>query len=160
MNEIPHTNTLSLDKTKKVLFLCTGNSCRSQMAEAWVNQLKKDEWKAYSAGIETHGMNPHAMAVMSESGVDMSSQHSKHVNEVANEDFDLIITVCDHAAEHCPAIDKHDHNSTKVVHVPFDDPPKLAKITSNEDDSLDCYRKVRDQIRSFVESSDFSHALA
>ena len=160
MNEQPHKNENHTPR-KKVLFLCTGNSCRSQMAEAWVNNLRHEEWRAYSAGIETHGMNKSAMKVMSESGVDMSSQHSKHVNEVSDEDFDLIITVCDHAAEHCPAIDKHaSHNNTRVVHVPFDDPPKLALQTPKDEDSLESYRKVRDQIKSYIESSDFSHALA
>ncbi len=144
---------------KKVLFLCTGNSCRSQMAEAWVNTLRKDSWKAYSAGIETHGMNPHAMKVMQESGVDMAEQYSKHVDEISHEDFDMIITVCDHAAEHCPTVDQYSsHHQTPVRHVPFDDPPKLAAAKNNDADALDSYRMVRDQIRDYVASPGFDLA--
>lgn len=137
---------------KKVLFLCTGNSCRSQMAEAWVNSTRANEWRAYSAGIETHGMNPNAVSVMREMGVDMSDHYSKHVDELKSESFDLIVTVCDHAAEHCPSLT----DFSTVKHVPFDDPPALARKAANEEDTLECYRRVRDEIRAFVASESFS----
>mgnify|MGYP000429726266 CR=1 FL=1 len=133
---------------KTVLFLCTGNSCRSQMAEAWVNSLRSTEWRAYSAGIETHGMNPHAVFVMAESGVDMSEHYSKKIDELKGQKFDLVVTVCDHAAEHCPTLPL----TVPVKHAPFDDPPALAKLAANEAESLNGYRRVRDQIRSFIES--------
>lgn len=137
---------------KKVLFLCTGNSCRSQMAEAWVNSIRNEEWLAYSAGIETHGMNPYAVSVMSEIGVDMSQHYSKHVDDLQAEQFDLIVTVCDHAAEHCPSLT----HFGAAKHVPFDDPPALAKKAANEEDALNSYRRVRDEIKAFVESECFS----
>lgn len=133
---------------KTVLFLCTGNSCRSQMAEAWVNALRSKDWQAYSAGIETHGMNPHAVSVMAESGVDMSAHYSKKLDALKGQQFDLVVTVCDHAAEHCPILPV----AVPVKHVPFEDPPALAKLAANEAESLNSYRKVRDQIRLFVES--------
>lgn len=137
---------------KKVLFLCTGNSCRSQMAEAWVNAIRKSEWQAFSAGIETHGMNPNAVSVMGEIGVDMGAHYSKHVDELKAEQFDLVVTVCDHAAEHCPSLAEF----STVKHVPFDDPPALAKHAANENDALESYRRVRDEIREFIESERFS----
>jgi arsenate reductase len=137
---------------KKVLFLCTGNSCRSQMAEAWVNSIRKNEWQAFSAGIETHGMNPHAVSVMGEIGVRMDEHYSKHVDELKTENFDLVVTVCDHAAEHCPSL----VDFSTVKHVPFEDPPALAKKAANEEEALDSYRRVRDEIRAFVESDRFS----
>ncbi|KZY34875.1 MULTISPECIES: arsenate reductase ArsC [unclassified Oleiphilus] len=137
---------------KKVLFLCTGNSCRSQMAEAWVNTIRNKEWQAYSAGIETHGMNPNAVSVMGELGVDMSKHYSKHIEELEAQQFDLIVTVCGHAAEHCPNLSEF----KEIKHVPFDDPPSLAKLAANQEDELESYRRVRDEIRAFVESSSFS----
>ena len=141
---------------KKVLFLCTGNYCRRQMAEAWVNALTPNEWRAYSAGIETHGMNPFAISVMAESGVDMTGQYSKNVDELKDNTFDLVVTVCDHAANHCPSLP-----STRLVkHIPFDDPPALAKNAANEAETLVSYRLVRDQIKTFVESSQLSTAVS
>jgi arsenate reductase (thioredoxin) len=131
----------------KVLFLCTGNSCRSQMAEGWARALKGEAIEAYSAGIETHGMNPRAVRVMAEAGVDISGQHSKHVDELADIEFDYVITVCDRANESCPLF----LGETKVVHVGFDDPPKLAADATTEEEALDHYRRVRDEIRTFVE---------
>ena len=133
-------------KKKKVLFLCTGNSCRSQMAEGWARALKGDVIEAYSAGIETHGMNPNAVKVMAEAGVDISGQRSKHLDELKGVDFDLVVTVCGHAHENCPWFP----GSAKVVHVGFDDPPKLAKAARTEEDALNPYRRVRDEIRTFV----------
>lgn len=130
----------------KILFLCTGNSCRSQMAEGWARHLKSDLIEAYSAGIETHGLNPNAVRVMAEAGVDISTQRSKHVDELKHIQFDYIITVCDHAHESCPLF----AGRAKIVHVGFDDPPRLAKEAKTEQAALDCYRRVRDEIRSFV----------
>lgn len=132
----------------KVLFLCTGNSCRSQMAEGWARRLKGDEIEAYSAGIETHGLNPHAVQVMAEAGVDIANHRSKHLDEVKHIPFDYVVTVCDHAHESCPLFP----GRTKVVHVGFDDPPRLAKEAKTEQEALGCYRRVRDEIRAFVET--------
>lgn len=130
----------------KILFLCTGNSCRSQMAEGWARYLKDDCIEPYSAGIETHGLNPDAVKVMAEAGVDISSHRSKHVDELKDIDFDYVITVCDHAHEHCPIFS----GKAKVVHVGFDDPPRLDKEAKTEEEAMDCYRRVRDEIKEFV----------
>ena len=132
----------------KVLFLCTGNSCRSQMAEGWARALKSDQIGAYSAGVEPHGMNTSAVKVMAEAGVDITGQRSKHVDELASVPFDYVVTVCDHANETCPLFP----GRTKVVHVGFDDPPRLAKGARDEAEALGHYRRVRDEIRAFVET--------
>ena len=132
----------------KVLFLCTGNSCRSQMAEGWANQLRGDVIEAYSAGVEPHGMNARAVAVMAEAGVDIAGHHSKHVDELAAVPFDYVVTVCDHAHETCPVFP----GRVKRLHVGFDDPPRLAKDARTEDETLGHYRRVRDQIRTFIET--------
>jgi len=131
----------------KILFLCTGNSCRSQMAEGWARQLKSDVIEAYSAGTDPHGMNARAMSVMQEAGVDISGQYSKHVDEIAIVPFDYIVTVCDSANEACPVFP----GSVTRVHVGFDDPPRLAKGAATEVEALSHYRRVRDEIRAFVE---------
>ncbi len=131
----------------KVLFLCTGNSCRSQMAEGWTRHLKGDLIDAWSAGIETHGLDPLAVKVMAEAGVDISGHSSKHVDELKHIRFDYVVTVCDHAHESCPLFP----GRTKIVHRGFDDPPRLAAVVNEEEEKLDCYRRVRDQIRAFVE---------
>ena len=131
----------------KVLFLCTGNSCRSQMAEGLAHALKSDVIEAYSAGIETHGMNPNAINVMAEAGVDITGQHSKKADELINVPFDVVVTVCGHANETCPM---WLGNKARVVHVGFDDPPKLAKTAKTEEEALGHYRRVRDEIRAFV----------
>ena len=131
----------------KILFLCTGNSCRSQMAEGWAKKLKGDVIDAYSAGVEPHGMNPKAVRVMKEAGVDISGQRSKHVDELADVPFDYVVTVCDHANETCPVFP----GRTKRVHVGFDDPPRLEKSARTEEEALSHYRRVRDEIRTFVE---------
>lgn len=131
----------------KVLFLCTGNSCRSQMAEGWAHALKGDVIEAYSAGIETHGMNPNAIKVMAEAGVDITGQHSKKADELINVPFDVVVTVCGHANETCPM---WLGSKARVVHVGFDDPPKLAKTAKTEEEALGHYRRVRDEIRRFV----------
>src|SRR5258705_9957951 len=131
----------------KVLFLCTGNSCRSQMAEGWARALKSDQIEPYSAGIETHGLNPNAVRVMGEAGVDISKHRSKHVDELLDVPFDYVVTVCGHANENCPIFPKR----ALVIHVGFDDPPKLARNSASEEEVLGHYRRVRDQIRRFVE---------
>ena len=132
----------------KVLFLCTGNSCRSQMAEGWAKFLKSDVIESYSAGIETHGLNPNAVKVMAEAGVDITSHKSQLLNEFDGVEFDYVVTVCGHANESCPMFP----GKTKVVHVGFDDPPKMAKEAKSEEEALNCYRKVRDEIKKFVET--------
>ena len=132
----------------KVLFLCTGNSCRSQMAEGWARHLKGESVEAYSAGIAPHGLDPRAVAVMAEAGVDISGQASKHVDELAGHEFDFVVTVCDHANEHCPVFP----GATSVVHVGFEDPPGLARNARTEQEALAHYRRVRDEIRAFVET--------
>lgn len=131
----------------KILFLCTGNSCRSQMAEGWAHALKGDVIEPYSAGIETHGMNPHAIKVMAEAGVDISGQRSKKVDELIAVPFDVVVTVCGHADETCPS---WLGNKARMVHVGFDDPPKLAKEAKTEEEALAHYRRVRDEIKAFV----------
>lgn len=131
----------------KILFLCTGNSCRSQMAEGWARALKSGVLEPYSAGIEKHGLNPYAVKVMAEAGVDISGQHSKLLDELAGIEFDYVVTVCGHAHEHCPWFP----GEARVVHAGFDDPPRLAAACDSEEAKLDCYRRVRDQIKAFVE---------
>jgi arsenate reductase len=132
----------------KVLFLCTGNSCRSQMAEGWARCLKGDVIEPYSAGIEPRGLDPRAVQVMAEAGVDISGHRSKHVGVLKAIQFDYVVTVCDQAHESCPVFP----GRTRVVHVGFDDPPRLAKEAKNEHEALRHYRRVRDEIRRFVES--------
>ncbi len=132
----------------KVLFLCTGNSCRSQMAEGWTRHLKGDQIQAFSAGIEAHGMNQDAIRVMAEAGVDISGQQSKRVGHLEARDFDYVVTVCGHAHENCPVF----HGNATIVHVGFDDPPRLAAHATTEEERLAPYRRVRDEIRLFVET--------
>jgi len=132
----------------KVLFLCTGNSCRSQMAEGWTRHLKGDQIKPYSAGIEAHGLNPEAVGVMAEAGVDICSQRSKLLSELQGVAFDYVVTVCDNARESCPVLP----GTAKVIHVSFDDPPRLAANAKTEAERLAPYRRVCDEIRAFVET--------
>ena len=132
----------------KLLYLCTGNSCRSQMAEGWTHALKSDEIEVYSAGLETHGLNPNAVKVMAEAGVDISNQKSQHLDEFMDLDLDYVVTVCDHAHETCPLFP----GSAKVVHHSFDDPPKLSAPDASEEVKLDGFRRVRDEIKAFVET--------
>jgi arsenate reductase len=131
----------------KILFLCTGNSCRSQMAEGFARYLKGDVIEPYSAGIETHGLNPLAVKVMAEASVDISGHKSKHFSELKDIQFDYVVTVCDDAYEKCPVFP----GRIKTIHVGFDDPPRLAKQAKSEKEVLDIYRRVRDQIREFIE---------
>lgn len=134
----------------RLLFLCTGNSCRSQMAEGWTRYLKSDLIEVASAGIETHGLNPIAVQVMQEVGVDISTQKSLLVETFNDQQFDAVVTVCGHAHENCPIFPK----KSRVIHVGFDDPPALAKQLADkgasDEEQLDCYRRVRDEIRQFV----------
>ena len=132
----------------KILFLCTGNSCRSQMAEGWARYLKGDRIEAYSAGIEAHGLNPDAVRVMAEAGVDISGQLSKQVGEFHGAEFDYIVTVCGHAQENCPLFP----GKATIIHAGFDDPPRLAADAHTEAARLAPYRRVRDEIRAFVET--------
>lgn len=132
----------------KVLFLCTGNSCRSQMAEGWARELKAAEIEPYSAGVETHGMNPDAVLVMREAGVDISGQRSKTVDELAGIEFDYVVTVCDNARESCPVFPA----KVRLLHRSFDDPPRLARSAASREEALGHYRRVRDEIREFVET--------
>ncbi len=132
----------------KVLFLCTGNSCRSQMAEGWTRRLKGDVIDPYSAGIETHGLNPKAVQVMAEAGVDISNHRSKHLDDLRDVEFDYVVTVCDNANESCPVFP----GKVRRLHVSFDDPPRLARSAKSEEEALGHYRRVRDEIRAFVEN--------
>lgn len=130
-----------------VLFLCTGNSCRSQMAEAWGRSFFPDGWKVYSAGIEKHGLNALMLTVMSEVGMDMSKHFSKTVDELPTDiQWDLVVTVCDRAAAACPY-----YPGGTFIHLPFDDPPALAAGLP-EAEALNIYRRVRDEIRAEIEN--------
>jgi len=130
----------------KILFLCTGNSCRSQMAEGFCRHLKGELMEVSSAGIEIHGLNPHAVQVMKEVGIDISNQKSKTVDDLEETEFDYIITVCSHASKSCPVFPA----KTKLIHQGFDDPPQLAKQMKTEEEVLDCYRRVRDEIKAYT----------
>ena len=129
-----------------ILFLCTGNSCRSQMAEGWLRELRGADFSVFSAGVEKHGLNPRAVAVMAEAGVDISRQQSQTLDDTGL-DFDLVVTVCDHAAEVCPVFP----GKAKVLHHSFDDPPGLTRDEKDEKKILPAYRRVRDEIKAFVE---------
>ena len=117
------------------------------MAEGWIRYYAGNEANVYSAGIESHGLNKNAVKVMAEVGVDITGQRSKHVGELMAIAFDYVITVCGHAEETCPAFP----GKVKRVHVGFDDPPRLAKMSSGEQEALNHYRRVRDEIRGYVE---------
>lgn len=125
-----------------ILVLCTGNSCRSQMAEGWLRHFAKDKAKIYSAGIETHGVNPKAVQYMKEAGVDISNHTSNHIIEYAEVPFDFIITVCDHAKENCP----HIPSLAKKFHKNFSDP---SKVTGTEEEIANAFRKTRDEIKDY-----------
>ena len=135
-------------RTLKILFLCTGNSCRSQMAEGWTRRLKGEIFEAYSAGVESHGLNPNAVKVMAEAGVDISGNRSKQVDELGDVEFDHVVTVCSNAQKSCPVFP----GTARVTHVGFDDPPRLAKEAATEAEALNHYRRVRDEIREFVKT--------
>lgn len=130
----------------RLLFLCTGNSCRNQMAEGWARKLKAAEIDAYSAGTDPHGLNPLAVRAMAEAGVDISRHESKRPGDLSVS-FDVVVTVCDSANESCPVIP-----GARIVHAGFDDPPRLAKTAKSEEEAMGHYRRVREEIRSFIET--------
>lgn len=132
---------------KNILFLCVGNSCRSQMAEGWAKHLKSDIFNAYSAGTRPKGIDPCAIKAMLEAGVDISNQYSKTIDELAEINFDIVITLCDGASEVCPFLP----GSFLRIHKPFLDPPLMAQNAQNEEEAVRHYRLVRDEIRIFVE---------
>jgi arsenate reductase len=131
----------------KILFLCAGNSCRSQMAEGWARHLKGDVIEPYSAGIEKHGLNPHAVKVMAEAGVDISRHYSKTLGDIGPAHFDFVVTVCGDGGERCPIFP----GKTRVVHAGFEDPPALTRRLPDGEEKLAVFRRVRDQIRAYVE---------
>lgn len=130
---------------KNIMFLCTGNSCRSQMAEGWARKYWGEEFNVYSAGTKKHGMNDRAVKVMKEAGVDISAHYSKTVDELPNVIFDYVITVCDHAHENCPY-----YPGSKIVHMGFEDPPAITKMMNQEEEILTVYRRVRDEIHESI----------
>lgn len=134
------------DRRLRVLFLCTGNSCRSQMAEGWATSLKSSVIEAFSAGTKPQGVNPLAIQAMAEAGVDISGHSSKRPEELGVS-FDVVVTVCDSAQEACPTVP-----GARMVHVGFEDPPALAKDARSDDEAMPHYRRVRDQIKAFVQT--------
>ncbi len=135
---------------KKILFLCTGNSCRSQIAEGLCRSIHNDRTEVFSAGIEKHGLNPYAVKVMSEVGIDISNHKSKLVTDIPVIKFDYVFTVCGHANENCPLFS----GNAKVIHAGFQDPPKMAEKCKTEEEKINCYREVRDQIKNFIVNLD------
>ncbi len=127
---------------KKVLVLCTGNSCRSQIAEAYLRHFAGEKAVIYSAGVETHGVNPRAISTMKEDGIDISQHTSNHIDEYFNIEFDVVITVCDNAKERCPFFP----TKAKKFHHNFPDP---AKATGTEEEILEQFRQVRQMIKSY-----------
>lgn len=132
----------------KVLFLCTGNSCRSQMAEGWAKALWPDVLDACSAGTAPQGLNRLAVRAMAEAGIDISRNQSRHIDTMRDPPPDVVVTVCDSAHENCPVLP----GTTRVIHAGFDDPPRLAARATSDDEALPHYRRVRDEIRIFVET--------
>ncbi|QOJ01114.1 MAG: arsenate reductase ArsC [Phycisphaeraceae bacterium] len=135
------------DPRPRVLFLCTGNSCRSQMAEGWARAIQSAAFEAYSAGTDPKGLNPLAVRAMAEVGIDISGHTSKRPEDIGLE-FDLVVTVCDAASESCPAFP----SATRVIHAAFDDPPRLAGDAATPDEAMFHYRRVRDEIRRLIET--------
>lgn len=130
-----------------ILYLCTGNSCRSQMAEAWTNELKGDQFEAYSAGVEPKQIDPGAVKAMAEAGIDISAQKPKDIDSLGDMEFDYVVTLCDNARESCPFFPAR----IRLLHRGFDDPPVLASGITDDEMAMEQYRRVRDEIRSFVE---------
>jgi len=134
-------------KRLKILFLCTGNSCRSQMAEAWTNRLKGESIRAFSAGVSPKGVDPRAVKAMAEVDIDISGNSSKDIDAYPDMAFDYVITLCDHANESCPFFP----GNTRRIHKGFDDPPQLAENADSEEQAMTHYRRVREEIRQYVE---------
>ncbi len=139
-----------MEKTK-VLFLCAINSCRSQMAEGWARHLKSDTIEPYSAGIRSAVVNPDAIKIMAEAGVDISGHTSKTVDDLNEVEFDYVIIVCDVTDSECPTFS----GTAKVIRKPFRDPPKLAANAKTESEKMSAFREVRDEIRRYIEDSPF-----
>ncbi|MFN3840142.1 MAG: arsenate reductase ArsC [Cyclobacteriaceae bacterium] len=133
------------EKTTKILVLCTGNSCRSQMAEGYLRHFLKEKAEVYSAGIETHGVNPLAIASMKEDGIDISGHTSNNISEYAHMEFDYVITVCDHAKEKCPFFPA----TVKMLHHNFPDP---AKATGTQEEVMNEFRRVRKMIKDYLQN--------
>ncbi len=131
---------------KNILFLCTGNSCRSQMAEGWAKELLPESIGPFSAGTSPGRIDPLAVEVMQEAGVDISGGRAKHLNELADIDFSLVITLCSGARDRCPLFPE----PVVTIHHGFDDPPGFAAGAESEEALRDTYRRVRDEIRDFV----------
>ena len=127
---------------KSVLFLCTHNSCRSQIAEAFLNSLFGSHYKAFSAGVEKTKVNPYAVEVMKEIGIDMSNHYSKTIEEFKDENFDLVVTVCNNAKENCPFF-----SGNKIIHKSFDNP---SETDGSIDEILEPFRKTRDEIQRWI----------
>ncbi|MBU2548047.1 MAG: arsenate reductase ArsC [Proteobacteria bacterium] len=138
---------MSVKKTR-VLFLCTGNSCRSQMAEGFARALQGDRFEAWSAGVTPKGLDPRMVRAMAEAGVDVSAQTSKRIEDLPLREFDYVVTVCDRAKESCPVFP----GAARMIHRGFDDPPDLAAGAADEEAAMAHYRRVRDEIRAFVEA--------
>lgn len=135
---------ICMTHTKRVLVLCTGNSCRSQIAEGYLRYFAGSKAEVYSAGVETHGVNPKAVAIMKEDGIDISHHTSNNIAEYYNIDFDFVITVCDNAKERCPYFP----SKAEKLHYNFPDP---AKATGTEEEVLEQFRQVRGMIKSYAE---------
>ena len=130
---------------KKILVLCTGNSCRSQIAEGYLQYFAKDRATVYSAGIETHGVNPRAIEIMKEDGIDISKHTSNHIDEYADVPFDYVLTVCDNAKENCPYFP----TEAKKFHYNFPDP---AKAAGSEEEIMSRFRQVREMIKKYCKT--------
>jgi len=139
-------------KKKNILVLCTGNSCRSQIAEGYLRKFWGQQANIYSAGIETHGVNPKAVAIMAEDGIDISAHTSNHVDEYRDIDFDLVLTVCDNAKENCPYFPA----KAALLHYNFPDP---AKATGTPAEVMAQFRSVRDMIKAYCKNLDVSSAI-
>lgn len=149
MNQVPTDGKPKADMSERkmnVLFLCTGNTCRSQMAEGFARTMCSESLQAYSAGVDPGTLDARAVRVMAEVGIDISDQRPKSIDSLGTIPFDVVITLCDHANETCPYFP----GKVLRLHRGFDDPPKMAAKETKEEAVLDVYRKVRDEIRSFV----------
>ena len=135
-----------MSKKKNILFLCTGNSCRSQMAQGWTSALQSENFQPFSAGVKKSSVNPMAVEVMGEAGIDLSGHYSKLIEELPGVKFDYVVTLCDHARESCPVF----FSDAQKIHRGFDDPPYLARDAASQDEALGYYRRVRDEIKDFV----------
>ncbi len=134
-----------MENKTTILFLCTGNSCRSQMAEGWTRHLQSDLIEPYSAGINPVGVSRRAIRVMKEAGVDISQQSSKHVDDLLGVDFDYVVTLCDYAREYCPVFP----DKVSLIHKGFEDP---ALVMGSDKEIMDAFRKTRDKIKAFIEA--------